>query len=250
MNNYIEYMNNISVDADLHEKIIKKATQKSKPLKRNFTLFRYAGIAACALILIACVWIVPVLLKPEPFYVGLPVENFSLAELHNPNGAEADSILFFRVSDFFSYNTSHIAFVRVIGTEQATVQNRPRRTDEIQTSTLQILSTVWSKNAELPETISVMQYKYGGCCADEPTNLLRKGGVYLLPLAYWENDGTWYINGTHAVLFEVDDTGRVWSHSPFEDFSSFDGKDASELVKVITKMTSDKNFPAAAAKQQ
>ena len=105
------------------------------------------------------------------------------------------------------------------------------------------LSVLWS-DIDLPETIQATQSMYGGCCADEETNLLRIGGVYLLPLVYW-SDGKWYITGDLDVLFEVDDKGRVWSHSQFDGFKQFDGKDASVLSQAVINLTSDENFSAA-----
>ena len=114
MKSYNDYMNSISVDAELHERIMKKAgsvghkskcsdfeadfladkadfhskttgisrkydeapaknppkdghlglvfdapTQKPAPLYRRRTVYRYAGLAACAAVLALCVWTIP-----------------------------------------------------------------------------------------------------------------------------------------------------------------------------------------------
>lgn len=221
---------------------------------------KYGSFVACAaVVLLFCVQAIPGLFNsPTPnnlvnfdpdntALIGLPVEDFNLADLHNSSGFEADRLVFTKLSDFFAYNKTHFVFVRVIEAEQWTEKNRHGISGykaELQTSTLHILSTLWS-DRELPDTISVTQSKFGGCCADEETNLLRVGGVYMLPLSYWEEDDTWYINGDLDVLFEIDDQSRVWSHSQFEGFNQYDGKDAQELANDIISFTSDENFSAA-----
>ena len=66
----------------------------------------------------------------------------------------------------------------------------------------------------------------------EFTNMLKKGGVYLLPLWHWEND-VYLIYSDLDVLFEIDDYGLVWSHSIYPDFNRFDGKLANVLADAI-----------------
>ena len=73
MKSYNDYMSNISVDAELHEKIMSNAMQKPAPLYRKRAVYRYAGLAACAAVLALCVWTVPSLLNS-------PTENL----LSNP----------------------------------------------------------------------------------------------------------------------------------------------------------------------
>ena len=186
----------------------------------------------------------------EPMYIGLPVDNFNLAELHN--SIEADRRAYSKLSDFFSqYNgvPDMFVFAKVIDTEQIDETPRYSASNNIrQNSSVEILSVIWNRDGSTLETISVTQYLFGGCCADEPTNLLRKGGVYLLPLTYWEQTDTWRIVDDLDVLFEVDDKGRVWSHSKYEDFKRFDGKDANILLEAITAFTSDENFSAAVSR--
>ena len=63
MNSYIDYMNGISVDAELHEKIMKRATKTPAHQHRNRAVFRYAGLAACAAVVSLCVWAMPALLN-------------------------------------------------------------------------------------------------------------------------------------------------------------------------------------------
>ena len=253
MKKYIGYLDSISVDAEQHERTMKRLYQKTTPLHRNRAVLRFAGMAACVAVALLCVFTIPGLFdKPttnvtydpnNTSLIGLPVENFNLDELHNPGGETASRIGILRISDFFSYGKLSFAFVRVIKTEEWTDKNSFSQSQK-QTSTVHILSTLWSET-ELPEIMSVTQSKYGGCCAGEETNLLREGGVYLLPMIYWENGDTWIVWGDLDVLFEIDDQGRIWSHSQHEGFSQFDGQDARVVGDIVTAMTTDKNSAAA-----
>jgi len=58
MKNYIDYMNRISVDRELHDKIVRRAGQKSMP-RRIRAAFGYAGMAMGMAILLLCVWLLP-----------------------------------------------------------------------------------------------------------------------------------------------------------------------------------------------
>ena len=252
MKKYIGYLNSISVDTEQHELIMKRLNRKAAPFHRNRVVFRFAEAVACALTLILCIFTIPGLFdKPVVNYpydpnntaiIGLPIENFNLANLHNPGGEAESRIAIFKMSDFFSYGKPYFVFARVIGTEEWTDKSsfgNPQK----QTSTVHILSTLWSET-ELPETISVIQSNRGGCCADEKTNLLRNGRVYLLPITYRESSDQWTVWGDLDVLFEVDDQGRIWSHSQHGGFSRFDGQDTSIVTNIITAMTTDENFTA------
>ena len=136
-----------------------------------------------------------------------------------------------------------LAFVRVIKTEQNLIEHEPFSWSgwATQTATVQILSTVWSVE-ELPQVMSITQSMIEHFCLGT-TNLIREGGVYMLPLSLWESK--WYVSGDLDVLFEVDDKGLVWSHSEYEGFNRFDGKGWSELAQVITEMTTDEDFNIA-----
>ena len=59
MKKYTEYMDNISVDAELHGKIMNRITQKPAPVYRSRAIFSYSGLAACAAVLIICVFTIP-----------------------------------------------------------------------------------------------------------------------------------------------------------------------------------------------
>lgn len=72
------------------------------------------------------------------------------------------------------------------------------------------------------------------------TNLLREGGVYLLPLEQFNAE--WYVTGDMDVLFEVDDKGNVWSHSAFEAFNQYDGQAAGHLISELRTLSSNDDF--------
>jgi hypothetical protein len=122
------------------------------------------------------------------------------------------------------------AFVRVIETVQE---------EDHQTSTVELLRTVWSRERELPDTMTLTQFARAIMCCSPYGELMREGGVFLLPL--WYNDGTddwwhregWYNWTYFDVLFEVDDKGLVWSRSMLAAFNRFDGRHTSLLTNAI-----------------
>lgn len=57
MKDYNDYMNSISVNAELHDKILKR--QKPEPRRRGLAVLRYAGMLACAAFLMFCAWVFP-----------------------------------------------------------------------------------------------------------------------------------------------------------------------------------------------
>ncbi|MCL2215680.1 MAG: hypothetical protein FWB91_01540 [Defluviitaleaceae bacterium] len=84
MRGYKDYMNTISVDTILHEKIMNRITQKPRPFYKNKTHLRYAAVAACAVALLFGMWMLPGLFRmpgdiepipgsdPSWTYAGLP----------------------------------------------------------------------------------------------------------------------------------------------------------------------------------
>jgi len=238
------------------------------------------GGAACLIILLICILIINGWFKKPnnndnsniingidyTGIAGLKVENFKLSELHNPYGSSGAPFIYAEMSDLFLYGNDSpqmFAFVRVTGTEQW------KRLDEqlfsaeelamaergelaivdtytqLQTSQVDILAVIWSRNCDETKTITVTQAQYGGCCINEESNLLREGGVYFLPLWYREKSDTWYITGGTEVLFEIDDKGCIWSHSSQKSFYEYDGKHASTVANAINILTLDKNMLAA-----
>lgn len=183
--------------------------------------------------------------------VGLRRRRFSVAD--SPiNRTSATHTNVWRLSGFFpvQINYEHatvsaFVFVRVLDTYQSVTSHGNLQQDSI----LQVLSTVWSRNVEIPETINLIQGSFAREGEIEPT-FLRRGGVYLLPIIHPRNlfdeqCNRWSIRSSNTVLFEVDNRGRIWSHSPHADFNRFDSSGTDVLVAAIHEMTEDENFEAA-----
>jgi hypothetical protein len=94
-----------------------------------------------------------------------------------------------------------------------------------------VLYDVLGDGIEMP--LKIKQYLYGGCTSDEETNLLRVGGVYVLPLSKFVQDEAWGIYGDLDCLFEVDDEGLIHSHSMWEALNKYDGKPLETLWSDI-----------------
>ncbi|MDR0248786.1 MAG: hypothetical protein LBI44_03895 [Oscillospiraceae bacterium] len=267
MSKYTDYLDGIAVDSQAHGRIMSALRAPRRACARPKAVWLWAGLPACAALIALGVCFAPGLLgtlAPSrvpgaslfPSYTpgaadfslyGLPVDNYSLTDIPGGNtAADADRILFNKLAQFAGHNQTMVAFVRAADTaaweEKDEYGNRLR-----QTSLLLVLSVVWSRDGDAApgDTLTVAQSLYGGCLGDEKTNMLRKGGVYLLPLV--RSDGQWYVMCDLDVLFEVDEHGRVWSHSDpksglYEDFTRFDGKNASELAQAITDMMRDPDY--------
>ncbi len=169
---------------------------------------------------------------------GLPVENFTLSDIGQESEV-MDRIGFQTFSSFFKYGTTNLAVIEV--TDTNTVKNDIEDDFNFlgnQISDIRVLQNVYGDN--LPETLQLSQSVIKDHFCLGTTNLLRKGGVYLLPLV--QSDNMWYINGDMDVLFEVDDLGKVWSHSDFDDFSQHDGQDIDAFISQLQDLTSDQDF--------
>jgi len=178
--------------------------------------------------------------------LGLPADNFCLAGIHIDDTMSRDA--YTQLSDFFSHPAADLfAFVRVQETELWEDKYDSLYIGSVwkQTASVYVLAELWRCGEAVPETFSLTQYLYGDYCRDEKTNLLREGGVYLLPLVYWSQGDTWLVKGDLDVQFEIDDKGCVWTHSQFAGFRRFDGQDVSMLTEAITTLTSDENISVA-----
>lgn len=254
MKNYDELMTSIS----------EKAKIKTMQRKRQKKLFLSSAIS---LYLLAVVSIGALNLAPNPLDIpqdsdtslnsnsqqtgdillkGLVVENFKVSDIQTQTGVEASRLGAMKLSDFFqySYAPDMFVFVRILNTEQWEDKNDNHITLK-QTSSAIVIEKVWSKNENVPENIVIEQSLNGGYMGDEKNNMLRKDGVYLLPLMKDKENEKWYVNFDLDVLFEVDNEGKIWSHSSFEKFNVYDGKDANVLSEDIIHMTSNENFSSA-----
>ena len=171
-----------------------------------------------------------------PEFIGLPMDNHCLPqENHMASRVGVGSLpdIFNtpgRASDFWAERSVQaFAFVQVIETIQE--ENR-------QISTVEVIRTLWSRELELPDKITLTQFSGAIMCCTPYGELMREGGIFLLPL--WYNDGTdnwrdegWYNWTYFDVLFEVDNNGLVWSRSNSSAFNRFDGRHTSLLTNAI-----------------
>ena len=71
MKKYRNYLDNISVDAELHERTMKKLMRAPKPFHQR-RVYRYAGMAACAALVLVCVLALPSLFNNS--IIDIPVQ--------------------------------------------------------------------------------------------------------------------------------------------------------------------------------
>lgn len=175
---------------------------------------------------------------------GLAVEPYQLSN-KNDNPL-VDRSVARKLSDFFSRSLppDAFAFIRVIETNQYVDKTNHYR-PYYQESDVEVILTIWSTPSSLPKELEIVQSLNSGFSLDDKTILLRKNGVYLLPLIKDEKEEKWHICFDLDVLFEVDNEGKIWSHSQSEKLCYYDGKEAGELADEISSMTSNENFLSA-----
>jgi len=163
---------------------------------------------------------------------GLPTENYVLDE--HTNGIATDRMVFTTLDDLAAYAD---AFVLVPNIHETAQDN-----DLMQTSIAEYAETIgdrlntrqWdNRTISTGSRVLIRQHLMSGCTMEEPNNLLRKGGVYLLPLKFNPDWSAYEVVGDLDVLFELDDTGEIVSHSIREGFSKYDGKSLTELLDDV-----------------
>ena len=105
-------------------------------------------------------------------------------------------------------------------------------------SKVEIIANIRGKKLE--GCIKTIQFGYGDL--ETNSNILRKGGVYILPLSkremgsYEDEEGSYYdIKGDFDVLFEVDDKGFIHSHSQYKDFQRYNNRSYKDLLKFLKR---------------
>lgn len=243
--------------AQLRENSIRQATQEAT-MKRSVLVKRLVP-AACLVVVLAVIIAFPHFIRNhieisgtapngvsdsknnspiDSTMHGLPVKNFNLADVEN-DGKMMDRIGFLNFGSFFEYGADYFAVVKITDT-----QIQKGKSDgyfELQVSDAYVLQSLYKESKS--RTIQITQSVINDHFCLGTTNLLRKGGVYLLPLA--QTDGKWHILGDMDVLFEIDDKGNVWSHSDFEDFNRYDGKSVEFLINELKNMFSNDDFMLA-----
>lgn len=169
---------------------------------------------------------------PDDWY-GLATENFVLQEKTGSN-IEADRMVFQTLQDLADYSD---AFIIVPNVHEIASEG-----DNMQTAIAEYAETIGDRiqtrqwddyTISTGNRILIRQTLIGGCTMDEPNNLLRVGGVYLLPVKFNSSLGAYEVVGDMDVLFELDADGKIVSHSQFAELNKYDGKAFSELLNAV-----------------
>jgi len=248
--------------------------RKDRPPKR--VIYRYVVLAACAAILMICVWAIPGLFNapkentpnnpggivadgdatiqspglsldneveaaacyaaPEDWRGRLKTGNFILAE--DVNGLEeSNRIVFSSLDDLAEYAD---AFVLIANVHEVAPEN-----DNMQSTIAEYLPAIgdqistkqWDDyTVSTGSRVLIRQQLIGGCTMDEPNNLLRLNGVYVLPLRFSEYWGAYEVVGDRDVLFELDDRGKMVSHSRWEGLNQYDGMALPDFLEVVNRL--------------
>ncbi|MDR2044055.1 MAG: hypothetical protein LBQ15_06740 [Clostridium sp.] len=184
---------------------------------------------------------------------GLPAGDYVLNE--ETGGIAADRIVFTSLQDLAE---DADAWILVPAVHEVSAEE-----NHMQTSVAAYAETIGDVIRTRPwddykistgSRILIRQTLIGGCTMDEPNNLLREGGVYLLPVKFSADLGAYRIVGDLDVLFELNDDGKIVSHSRFAELSQYDGKALPELLDDVRALypTSDLEFieqPISSAEQ-
>jgi len=175
---------------------------------------------------------------------GLPIGPPRNDTPCNEIGIAADRQPFYTLESFFIYGDLK-SFVLARVTDTQLLPPEHDFESGRQQSTLEVIEWAYDQPLGLqgPFTVTVTQPLYHGdvhTCIGEPI-LLRRGGVYLLPLGCfdWEGSDYWYAMGDVDVLFEIDDRGLIFSHSSFPEFIAYDGRPWQKLMEDIQAIVRD-----------
>ncbi|HWQ50594.1 MAG TPA: hypothetical protein VN369_02220 [Terriglobales bacterium] len=164
---------------------------------------------------------------------GLAAENFVLQEQTESHN-EANRIVFQTLQDLADYAD---AFIIVPNVHKIAPDG-----DNIQTAIAEYAGTIGDRirtrqwddyTISTGNRILIRQTLIGGCTMDDPNNLLRAGGVYLLPVKFNSSLGAYEVAGDFDVLFELDAEGKIVSHSRFPELNKYDGKVFSDLLNAV-----------------
>lgn len=238
----------------MRESVIRKAeeTEEKRPFKRGLYVKQFAAAAACLVLVLAVTLAIPLFRgkdietpgsdggnKPvDTSLIGLPCENFSLADTQE-GGAMFDRVVYYDFDTMLQFGTEYFAVVRIIDTR--TEDSRYKSGFDCQISEAYVIENIYNDCGvdRIQITQSIIENHF--CLGT--TNLLREGGLYLLPLKHEYN--RWFVVGDMDVLFEVDDKGIVWSHSGFETFNRYDGMSVESLISELKELFADEDFMLA-----
>lgn len=163
---------------------------------------------------------------------GLPAENYVLDE--TADGIAADRMVFKTLNDLAAYSDAFVLVPSVYKTSQDGGNMQTSIAEYAETIGDMLNTRQWDDHTvSTGSRILIRQRLIGGCTMDEPSNLLRKGGVYLLPVKFNPGWRAYTVAGDLDVLFELNDEGKIVSHSQWEGFNKYDGKPLSELIDDV-----------------
>ena len=163
---------------------------------------------------------------------GLPTENYMLYE--QSDSIASDRIVFTTLDDLAAYADAFVLVPNVHKTAQDGGNMQTSIAEYAEAIGDRITTRQWDDyTISTGSRVLIRQRLIGGCTMDEPNNLLRKGGVYLLPIKFNPDWGAYEVAGDLDVLFELNDEGKIVSHSQWEGFSKYDGKSFSELIDDV-----------------
>ncbi len=164
---------------------------------------------------------------------GLPAENFIL-DGDADGSARSDRIVFQSLDDLADYADT---FVLVFSVREVAPDS-----DNMQTAIAEYTETIgdnivtrqWDDHTvSTGSRVLIRQQLIGGCTMDEPSNLLRKGGIYVLPLKFNKDLAAYEVMGDLDVLFELDSEGKMVSHSRFPGLNQYDGMTLPEFLDEV-----------------
>ena len=244
---------------------------KHHPQKR--LIYRYAGLVACAAILLLCVWAIPGLFNdpnknipnnpggivaddnatiqsPSLSLDNAPESAASYAALEdwrgrlqaggfvleeNVNSLEnTDRIVFRSLDDLAEYADAFVLIANVHEVAPDGDYMQSTIAEYAMTIGDQIRTKQWDDyTVSTGSRVLIRQQIIGGCTRDEPNNLLCVGGVYVLPLRFSEYWGAYEVIGDLDVLFELDEVGKMVSHSRWEGLNQYDGMTLPDFLNAV-----------------
>jgi hypothetical protein len=164
---------------------------------------------------------------------GLPTENYTLEE-QTADGVTVDRVVFKTLQDLADYADAFILVPNVHETSPDGDNAQVAIAEYAESIGDRIQTRQWDDyTVSTGSRILIRQTLIGGCMTDEPNNLLRVGGVYLLPIRFNSYWGAYEVVGDLDALFELNDEGKIVSRSRFPELSRYDGKPFSALLDDV-----------------
>lgn len=165
---------------------------------------------------------------------GLPAIDLTLDE--SASGVAVDREVFQNLDDLKDYADAFVlAMVREVKGEGENMQTA--LVSYAETIGDRIVTRLWNDvTVSTGSRVLIRQRLIGGCTLSEANNFLRKGGVYVLPLKFNEHWTAYEAVGDFDVLFELDDTGAMHSHSKFPDLNKYDGMSLPNFLDEVREL--------------